>query len=212
MRLNEISDNQGARVPRKRVGRGIGSGTGKTAARGHKGQKSRSGFSRKRGFEGGQNPLYKRIPKKRGFTNIFKIKYQIINVENINLNRFTDSVELKHLIDFNMVNKKDPVKFVGNIPEGFNIKSTGFKISGSNDTYYFTDVPKTETTGTFSIVKAFILKPGAATAPRRWTGHGHRGDDHRERPRAAEVEVKIAKWPRAEVKRYMLKPGTVLPW
>ena len=62
MRLNEISDNQGARAPRKRVGRGIGSGTGKTAARGHKGQKSRSGVSLL-GFEGGQMPLQKRLPK-----------------------------------------------------------------------------------------------------------------------------------------------------
>ena len=78
MRLNEISDNQGARVPRKRVGRGIGSGTGKTAARGHKGQKSRSGVSLL-GFEGGQMPLYRRLPK-GGFTNIFRKNYRIVNI------------------------------------------------------------------------------------------------------------------------------------
>jgi large subunit ribosomal protein L15 len=78
MRLNEISDNEGARAPRKRVGRGIGSGTGKTAGRGHKGQKSRSGVSLL-GFEGGQMPLYRRLPK-GGFTNIFRKKYRIVNV------------------------------------------------------------------------------------------------------------------------------------
>jgi large subunit ribosomal protein L15 len=70
MRLNEISDNEGARAPRKRVGRGIGSGTGKTAGRGHKGQKSRSGVSLL-GFEGGQMPLYRRLPK-GGFKNFLR--------------------------------------------------------------------------------------------------------------------------------------------
>ena len=69
MRLNEIKDNEGARRPRKRVGRGIGSGTGKTAGSGQKGQKSRSGVSLL-GFEGGQMPLYRRLPK-RGFNNPF---------------------------------------------------------------------------------------------------------------------------------------------
>lgn len=78
MRLNEISDNSGARTPRKRVGRGIGSGTGKTAARGHKGQKSRSGVSLL-GFEGGQMPLYRRLPK-GGFTNIFRKDYRVVNI------------------------------------------------------------------------------------------------------------------------------------
>lgn len=78
MRLNEISDNSGARAPRKRIGRGIGSGTGKTAARGHKGQKSRSGVSLL-GFEGGQMPLYRRLPK-GGFNNIFRKNYRVVNV------------------------------------------------------------------------------------------------------------------------------------
>jgi large subunit ribosomal protein L15 len=78
MKLNEISDNQGARHRRKRVGRGIGSGTGKTAARGHKGQKSRSGVSLL-GFEGGQMPLYRRLPK-GGFTNIFRKDFRVVNL------------------------------------------------------------------------------------------------------------------------------------
>ena len=78
MKLNEISDNPLARKARKRIGRGIGSGTGKTAGRGHKGQKSRSGVSLL-GFEGGQMPLYRRLPKS-GFTNIFKKNYRVVNL------------------------------------------------------------------------------------------------------------------------------------
>lgn len=81
MKLNEIADNDGARRRRKRVGRGIGSGTGKTAARGHKGQKSRSGVSLL-GFEGGQMPLYRRLPK-GGFTNIFRKNYRVVNIGRI---------------------------------------------------------------------------------------------------------------------------------
>ncbi|MBT4490353.1 MAG: 50S ribosomal protein L15 [Rhodospirillaceae bacterium] len=78
MKLNELRDNPGARHKSKRLGRGIGSGKGKTAGRGHKGQKSRSGVAIK-GFEGGQMPLYRRLPK-RGFNNIFAKRYQVINL------------------------------------------------------------------------------------------------------------------------------------
>ena len=79
MKLNEIRDNDGARKSRTRVGRGIGSGKGKTGGRGYKGQKSRSGVSLL-GFEGGQMPLYRRLPKK-GFSNSrFKTRYDVINV------------------------------------------------------------------------------------------------------------------------------------
>ena len=78
MKLNQLTDNKGARKPRKRVGRGIGSGTGKTAAKGHKGQKARSGVALK-GFEGGQMPLHRRLPK-RGFTNIFAKRYVVVNL------------------------------------------------------------------------------------------------------------------------------------
>jgi len=78
MKLNELSDNQGARKARKRIGRGIGSGTGKTSGKGHKGQKSRSGVALK-GFEGGQMPLHRRLPK-RGFKNIFAKSYTVVNL------------------------------------------------------------------------------------------------------------------------------------
>ena len=78
MRLNELRDNPGARTARKRVGRGIGSGVGKTSGRGHKGAKSRSGVSLA-GFEGGQMPIYRRLPK-RGFNNIFRKHFQAVNL------------------------------------------------------------------------------------------------------------------------------------
>ncbi|MBT07468.1 MAG: 50S ribosomal protein L15 [Rhodospirillaceae bacterium] len=81
MKLNELRDNPGASRERSRVGRGIGSGSGKTAGRGHKGQKSRSGVAIK-GFEGGQMPLYRRLPK-RGFNNKFSKKYAEVNVGQI---------------------------------------------------------------------------------------------------------------------------------
>ena len=81
MRLNEISDNPGSSRGKKRVGRGIGSGTGKTSAKGQKGQKSRSGVALA-GFEGGQMPLYRRLPK-RGFTNIFRGKFVEVSLRRL---------------------------------------------------------------------------------------------------------------------------------
>ena len=79
MNLHELSPAPGSKKKRKRLGRGPGSGLGKTAGRGHKGQRSRSGYSRKLGFEGGQMPLIRRVPK-RGFTNIFRQEVATINV------------------------------------------------------------------------------------------------------------------------------------
>ncbi|MFQ5737909.1 MAG: 50S ribosomal protein L15 [Acidobacteriota bacterium] len=87
MTLQELRPARGANRKRKRVGRGPGSGYGKTSGRGHKGQKSRSGFSRRAGFEGGQMPLYRRLPK-RGFTNIFAKRFVVMNVRD--LNRFEE--------------------------------------------------------------------------------------------------------------------------
>jgi large subunit ribosomal protein L15 len=80
--LHNLKPAEGATKKRKRVGRGPGSGHGKTAGRGHKGQKSRSGYSRRYGFEGGQMPLVRRIPK-RGFTNIFRVGYQVVNLRDL---------------------------------------------------------------------------------------------------------------------------------
>ena len=81
--LSMLHPPAGSRQSRKRVGRGPGSGHGKTASRGHKGTRARSGGSRGPGFEGGQMPLQRRLPK-RGFTNIFRIEYQIVNVKDLN--------------------------------------------------------------------------------------------------------------------------------
>jgi large subunit ribosomal protein L15 len=80
--LSNLRSPKNANTGRKRVGRGMGSGMGKTSARGHKGQGSRSGFSLMRGFEGGQMPLHRRLPK-RGFTNIFRTEYTVVNLDRI---------------------------------------------------------------------------------------------------------------------------------
>lgn len=82
MELHDLHPAPGAKRTRKRVGRGPGSGNGKTAGKGHKGQKSRSGYSRRFGFEGGQMPLVRRLPK-RGFTNIFRVEFQVVNLRDL---------------------------------------------------------------------------------------------------------------------------------
>lgn len=84
MELNTIKPPRGARKSNKRLGRGRGSGHGKTSGRGHKGQKSRAGSKSSRGHEGGQMPLQRRVPK-RGFTNIFRKEYEVVNVEKLNV-------------------------------------------------------------------------------------------------------------------------------
>jgi large subunit ribosomal protein L15 len=114
MNLHELKPAAGSRKKRKRVGRGPGSGTGKTAGRGHNGQKSRSGYSAKRGFEGGQMPLHRRLPK-RGFKNIFRTEYRIVNVHA--LNRFEKGTELtpELMMEAGLLRKgKDGVKILGN--------------------------------------------------------------------------------------------------
>ena len=115
MKLNELMQNNGARTERRRVGRGPGSGLGKTSGKGEKGQKARSGVSIPATFEGGQLPLYRRLPK-RGFSNAqFKIKYAIINV--CDLNKFDDGavVTPEILHDAGLLkNQLDGVKVLGN--------------------------------------------------------------------------------------------------
>jgi large subunit ribosomal protein L15 len=114
MELNNLKPKKGSRHAKKRVGRGPGSGHGKTAARGEKGQKSRSGFSRSLGFEGGQMPLHRRLPK-RGFTNIFKKDYAVVNVSD--LERFDNgaTVDETSLRQAGLVKgQHDGVKVLGN--------------------------------------------------------------------------------------------------
>ncbi len=95
--LNELKPVEGARHSKKRIGRGIGSGNGKTAGKGHKGQNARSGGGVRPGFEGGQLPLFQRLPK-RGFHNINRVEYNIVNVEDLNVfadNTVVDEVSLR---------------------------------------------------------------------------------------------------------------------
>ena len=111
MRLNELKPPEGARKKGKRVGRGVGSGHGKTACKGHKGQKARSGGGIKAGFEGGQMPLQRRLPK-RGFRPPFKKHFAIIHVGD--LNRFPKDtvVESDLLIQSGLLKKEEPVKLL----------------------------------------------------------------------------------------------------
>ena len=117
MKLNDLRPNEGGgSKARKRLGRGIGSGTGKTAGKGHKGQNARSGGGVRPGFEGGQMPLFRRLPK-RGFTNIFRKEIAIVNIDD--LNRFEEGtvVTPELLFEQGLVKKsgsKDGVKVLGN--------------------------------------------------------------------------------------------------
>src|SRR5437773_9305418 len=88
MELSNLKPPKGAKHPKKRIGRGQGSGNGKTAGRGHKGAKSRSGYKFKRGFEGGQMPLHRRVPK-RGIHNPFRVEYEVVNLDALAL-KFDD--------------------------------------------------------------------------------------------------------------------------
>lgn len=92
MSLNTLQPPRGAKRAKKRIGRGEGSGTGVTAGRGHKGQQSRSGYSRKRGFEGGQMPMHRRLPK-RGFHNPFRVAYEVVNLDTLE-SRFESGAEI----------------------------------------------------------------------------------------------------------------------
>ena len=105
MKLHELKPVTGATHSKKRVGRGIGSGHGKTSGRGHKGQNARSGGGVRPGFEGGQTPLFKRLPK-RGFTNVFRKEYAIVNVGDLNVFRKNQHVTVDKLIEKGLVKKE----------------------------------------------------------------------------------------------------------
>lgn len=131
MKLHELKPAEGSRKERNRVGRGIGSGNGKTSGRGHKGQNSRSGGGVRPGFEGGQNPLYRRLPK-RGFTNPTRKEYAIVNLET--LNRFEAGTEVtpELLLETGVVsNAKSGIKILGNgqLEKGLTVKANKFSAS-----------------------------------------------------------------------------------
>ena len=114
MKLHEIKPVEGARHYKKRVGRGTGSGMGKTATRGHKGQNARSGGGVRPGFEGGQTPLFKRLPK-RGFSNVNRVEYAVVNVSDLNVFEAGSIVDLAALKAKGLVKKVyEGVKVLGN--------------------------------------------------------------------------------------------------
>ncbi|MNK64181.1 50S ribosomal protein L15 [compost metagenome] len=114
MKLHELSPAPGSRKERKRVGRGTSSGMGKTSGRGHKGQNARSGGGVRPGFEGGQNPLYRRLPK-RGFVNPTRKEYAIVNIEELNNFAADTEVTPELLFEQGIVkNAKSGIKILGN--------------------------------------------------------------------------------------------------
>jgi len=129
MRQDELSPSPGAVKRRKRVGRGDGSGHGTYSGRGCKGQKSRAGYSRKPGFEGGQLPLVRRLPQKRGFTNIFKKEYSVINISKLNLFDSGSEVTPEVLVTAGLVkSRRHPVKVLaeGAIDRPLSVKAHKF--------------------------------------------------------------------------------------
>lgn len=114
MKLHELSPAPGSRKERKRLGRGPSSGTGKTSGRGHKGQNARSGGGVRPGFEGGQNPLYRRLPK-RGFVNPTRKEYTVLNIEDLNSFAAGTEVSPEFLLNNGIVkNAKSGIKILGN--------------------------------------------------------------------------------------------------
>jgi large subunit ribosomal protein L15 len=133
MDLSNLKPAKGSTKTKKRIGRGQGSGTGGTATRGHKGQKSRSGYSRKTGFEGGQMPLQRRVPK-FGFKNINRKEYKGINISTLqelaDARKITD-IDVELLVEAGLARKKSLVKILGNgeLKSKLNVKAHAFSKS-----------------------------------------------------------------------------------
>jgi large subunit ribosomal protein L15 len=135
MNLSNLKSEEGSiHNPKKRLGRGQGSGKGGTSARGHKGAKSRSGYSKKLGFEGGQMPLQRRVPK-FGFTNINRVEYQVVNLDKIqsliDSKKIKDSLNVQSFIDNGLSKKNDLIKVLGNGDIKAPIKITAHKFSAA---------------------------------------------------------------------------------
>jgi large subunit ribosomal protein L15 len=132
MELHDLKPAPGAKRKRKRIGRGPGSGSGKTAGRGHKGQKSRSGYSRRYGFEGGQMPLVRRIPK-RGFYNRFRVEYQVVNLRDLErVFADGDTVSPEAMADKGLVrDKRALVKVLGDGQLAKKLEVHAHKFSGA---------------------------------------------------------------------------------
>ena len=135
MNLSNLKPGEGSiHTSKKRIGRGQGSGKGGTATRGHKGAKSRSGYSKKLGFEGGQMPLQRRVPK-FGFNNINRKEYQAVNLQTIQLlidkKKVKDSINIQTFIDNGFASKNDLIKVLGDGEIKTAIKITAHKFSKS---------------------------------------------------------------------------------
>ena len=131
MKLHELAPAAGSTTAAKRLGRGVGSGLGKTSGKGHKGAKARSGGGKRPGFEGGQMPLYRRIPKK-GFTNIFGTDYECINVEALEIFENGTVVTEELLREVGMIHaSKDGLKVLGNgeLTKKLTVKASKFTAS-----------------------------------------------------------------------------------
>ena len=129
MRQDELSPAPGSKKQRKRVGRGDGSGHGTYSGRGCKGQKSRAGYKMRPGFEGGQLPLIKRLPRKRGFVNIFRIEYSVVNLDKLNIFESGSEVTPEKLVAMGIVKSlHHPIKILanGNINRPLVIKANKF--------------------------------------------------------------------------------------
>ncbi|TWK65782.1 50S ribosomal protein L15 [Bacillus licheniformis] len=131
MKLHELKPTEGSRKTRNRVGRGIGSGNGKTAGKGHKGQNARSGGGVRPGFEGGQMPLFQRLPK-RGFTNINRKEFAVVNLDK--LNSFAEGTEVtpELLLETGVISKlKSGVKILGDgkLEKKLTVKANKFSAS-----------------------------------------------------------------------------------
>lgn len=128
MKLHELSPAPGSTKKAWRKGRGIGSGNGKTAGRGHKGQNARSGGGVRPGFEGGQLPLYRKLPK-RGFNNIFSTEYAIVNVSDLDIFNDGDTVTIETLLEKRIIRKPyDGLKVLGDgeLNRKLNVRATIF--------------------------------------------------------------------------------------
>lgn len=183
MKLNELSDNPGATRSRKRIGRGIGSGTGKTAGKGHKGQKARSGVAIK-GFEGGQMPLYRRLPK-RGFNNIFRKRYA-----EVGLGR------LQAAVDAGRIDAKKPVDAEAMVAAGlFKSSRDGVRLLGNGE---LTSKLEIVVAGATKSAVAAVEKAGGkvtqldAKGDRKSEGEGKKGKAGKAAKPAAEEEAPAA--------------------
>ena len=132
MRQDELSPAPGSKKPRKRVGRGDGSGYGTYSGRGSKGQKSRSGYRMRPGFEGGQLPLIKRLPRKRGFTNIFRTEYSVVNINKLDVFEAGSVVTPERLLATGLVKSlRYPIKILaeGEIAHPLVVKANRFSLA-----------------------------------------------------------------------------------